>query len=151
MTTDVHRSAVYSAEDQWSALMDRGGRIDFFGTTLDIPMQLRFGDVAAMQAYVDSLHEDAPRVRIRKGQSRAHYEPRELVIAIPMESGWAARESVLLHELAHHRAYQDSGELTHGSSFTLHMLGLVDQRLGSAAALILRTGYFEAGASVEPS
>ena len=148
MISDAYRSAVYRAEDQWSALLDRGGRLDFFGTVLDIPLQVRFGDVAAMQAYVDALEEDPPRVRVRKGQTRAHYEPEECVIAIPMESTWAARESVLLHELAHHRAHVVDAHLAHAAPFTRHMLDLVETRLGSAAALVLRTGYVEAGAQV---
>jgi putative metallohydrolase (TIGR04338 family) len=148
MIVDAHRSAVYLAEDQWSALLDRGGRLDFFGTALDIPLQLRFGDVAAMQAYVDALETDAPRVRIRKGQTRAHYEPEERVIAIPMESTWAARESVLLHELAHHRAHVRSDHLQHGAPFTSSMLELVELQLGQAAALVLRAGYHGAGAPV---
>lgn len=148
MIRDAQRSAVYRAEDQWSALLDRGGRLDFFGTTLDIPLQLRFGDVAAMQAYVDALEPDAPRVRARAGQTRAHYEPENRVIAIPMDTAWAARESVLLHELAHHRAHVIEAHLAHGAAFTRHMLDLVEVRLGSAAALVLRTGYLEAGAQV---
>ena len=48
-------SAVYAAEDQWSAVLDRGGTVDFFGSRLDAPMQRRFADVASVQAYVDAL------------------------------------------------------------------------------------------------
>lgn len=148
MSADAHRSAVYRAEDQWSALLDRGGRLDFFGTQLDIPLQLRFGDLAAMQKYVDALVPDPPRVRIRKGQTRAHYEPDERVIAIPMESNWAARESVLLHETAHHLAFVHNDHMQHGAPFTGHMLQLVQAQLGEPAALVLRAGYHESGALV---
>ncbi len=52
MTTqnrDVHRSAVYRAEDQWSATLDRGGVVDFFGSVIDVPEQLRFGALEAVQ------------------------------------------------------------------------------------------------------
>ncbi|HAN71376.1 MAG TPA: TIGR04338 family metallohydrolase, partial [Actinobacteria bacterium] len=38
-------NAVYAAEDQWSAVLDRGGVVDFFGSRIDVPMQRRFGDV----------------------------------------------------------------------------------------------------------
>ena len=148
MSVDAYRSAVYSAEDQWSTLLDRGGRLDFFGTVLDIPMQLRFGDLAAMQTYVDALVPDAPRVRVRKGRTRAHYEPEECVIAIPMESTWAARESVLLHETAHHLAFVYDDHVQHGAPFTGHMLQLVEDQLGESAALVLRAGYHESGALV---
>jgi putative metallohydrolase (TIGR04338 family) len=148
MSVDAYRSAVYSAEDQWSTLLDRGGRLDFFGTVLDIPMQLRFGALAAMQEYVDALVPDPPRVRVRKGQTRAHYEPEECVIAIPMESTWAARESVLLHETAHHLAFVHDDHVQHGAPFTGHMLQLVEDQLGESAALVLRAGYHESGALV---
>ena len=151
MSVDAYRSAVYSAEDQWSTLLDRGGRLDFFGTVLDMPMQLRFGDLAAMQTYVDALVPDPPRVRVRKGQTRAHYEPEDRVIAIPMESTWAARESVLLHETAHHLAYVHNDHMQHGAPFTGHMLQLVQYQLGQSAALALRAGYHESGALVPVS
>lgn len=151
MSIDVHRSAVYRAEDQWSTLLDRGGRLDFFGAVLDIPMQLRFGDLTSMQSYVDALVPDPPRVRIRKGQTRAHYEPEDCVIAIPMESTWAARESVLLHELAHHLAHIHNNHVQHGALFTGHMLQLVEAQLGEPAALVLRAGYHESGALVPVS
>jgi putative metallohydrolase (TIGR04338 family) len=151
MSVDAYRSAVYSAEDQWSTLLDRGGRLDFFGTVLDMPMQLRFGDLAAMQTYVNALVPDPPRVRVRKGQTRAHYEPEERVIAIPLESTWAARESVLLHETAHHLAYVHNDHVQHGAPFTGHMLQLVEHQLGQSAALVLRAGYHESGALVPGS
>ena len=33
--------ALYAAEDQWSAVLDRGGVVDFFGSRLDVPLQRR--------------------------------------------------------------------------------------------------------------
>lgn len=140
--SDRERAAVYAAEDQWSAVLDRGGRIDFFGSRLVLPVQLRFGDLAAMQAYIDARCAAAPalgpvRVRPRRGQARAHYA--DGVIAIPMETGWACRESVLLHELAHHvaRATQPA----HGTAFRRAMLDLVLEVQGAESALVLRTCY----------
>jgi putative metallohydrolase (TIGR04338 family) len=51
----VSRSAVYSAEDQWSAVLDRGGVVDFFGSRIDVPQQRRFGDLASVRRYVDAV------------------------------------------------------------------------------------------------
>lgn len=140
--SDRDRSSVYAAEDQWSAVLDRGGPIDFFGSHLVLPVQLRFGDLAAMQSYVDARCAAEPsrgsvRVRPRRGQASAHYA--DGVIAIPMESGWACRESVLLHELAHHVAR--GSQPPHGTAFRQAMLELVLEAQGPESALVLRTSY----------
>jgi len=155
-------SAVYAAEDQWSAVLDRGGTVDFFGSRLDVPMQRRFADVASVQAYVDALLA-RPRVRSaypstgpvtvreRSGQGRAHYQPRDAVIALPLRTLWAGRESVVLHELAHHCACSvgveadPAGVRWHGTEFRSAMDVLVTEALGEPAALLLRAGYDAAG------
>lgn len=154
---DPGRAAVYSAEDQWSALLNRGGRVDFHGSALFVREQLRFGDLAAMQAYADrvlGLHAVALRwprcgavtVRTRRGVTKAHYEPEEAVIAIPLTVGWAARESVLLHELAHHVSFDASHP--HGPGFTAAMCFLAAEAISPEAALLLRAGYDSAGVAV---
>ena len=108
-------SALYAAEDQWSAVLDRGGQVDFFGSRIDVPMQRRFGDIASVRAYVDRVLElpavragypsaGPVQVRERSGQRRAHYEPGTATIAVPMRDLWGGREAVVLHELAHHLA-----------------------------------------------
>lgn len=155
-------SALYAAEDQWSAVLDRGGQVDFFGSRIDVPMQRRFGDIASVQAYVDgvlsrpAVHAAYPaagpvRVRERSGQLRAHYEPSTGTIAVPMRDRWAGREAVVLHELAHHLAcsagvpVSTSGRRWHGSEFQAAMHDLVTEVLGAQAALLLRAGYDAAG------
>lgn len=155
-------TAVYAAEDQWSAVLDRGGTIDFFGSRLDVPMQRRFADVASIQAYVDGLlarpavrsaypSAGSVTVRERAGQGRAHYEPRDAVIALPLRTLWAGREAVVLHELSHHCACSvgveadPSGRRWHGTEFRAAMDVLVTEALGDAAALLLRAGYDAAG------
>jgi putative metallohydrolase (TIGR04338 family) len=163
-------SAVYAAEDQWSAVLDRGGRVDFFGSRLDVPMQRRFGDVASVQAYVDrvlalaAVREAHPEagpvvVRERSGQGRAHYEPATAIIAIPLRSLWAGRESVVLHELAHHLACsrgvppERADRRWHGVEYLTAMQLLVREVLGEQAVLLLRAGYDAAGVRTvgEPS
>lgn len=139
---DADRAAVYAAEDQWSSVMDRGGPVDFFGSTLDLAPQLRFGTFDAMSAYVDRLVAvigcEPVTVRHRRGATRAHYS--DGVIAIPSTTTWACRESVVLHELAHHLAGSAHG---HDLVFRASMLALVERQLGPEAALLLRTGYLE--------
>ena len=155
-------SAVYAAEDQWSAVLDRGGTVDFFGSRLDVPMQRRFADVASVQAYVDALlarpgirsaypSAGSVTVRERAGQGRAHYQPHDGVIALPLRTLWAGRESVVLHELAHHCACSvgveadPAGVRWHGTEFRSAMDVLVTEALGEPAALLLRAGYDAAG------
>jgi putative metallohydrolase (TIGR04338 family) len=156
-------TAVYAAEDQWSALLDRGGPVDFFGSRIDVPAQRRFADVASVQAYADAALattfavQNYPAagpvvVRERDGQRSAHYEPAAATIAIPLRTLWAGREAVVLHELAHHLAcsagVRARSRRWHGPEFLSAMCGLVDAMLGEAAALLLRAGYDAAGVSV---
>jgi putative metallohydrolase (TIGR04338 family) len=153
----VSRAAVYSAEDQWSAVLDRGGIVDFFGSRIDVPQQRRFGDLESVRRYVDgvlALPSVGERwtplpvsVRERAGQTKAHYEVATSTIAVPLKSMWAARESVLLHEIAHHlRGPVD--EDWHGPAYRGTMCALSAIVLGDAAALLLRAGYEEAGVRV---
>ena len=157
----MSRAAVYAAEDQWSALLDRGGIVDFFGSRLDLPQQRRFGDIESVRRYVEHVLQLGPvrqafpdplpvTVRERAGQTKAHYEPDKQVIAVPMQAAWAGREAVVLHELAHHlsvgRFMQEGGPVPgtddwHGPRYRLAMCRLVAAVLGDTAALLLRAGY----------
>lgn len=151
---DTQRSAVYSAEDQWTAILDRGGVVDFFGSTLTLVPQRRFGDMDAVRAYVEQVCATngitTPEVRSHAGHSRAHYSSTTSTIAIPWNvsaraTGWAARESVLLHEIAHHWAFVSDASLLHDFHYVRSMIRLVTSTLGDEAALLLRAGYDGAG------
>lgn len=154
-------NAVYSAEDQWSAVLDRGGVVDFFGSRIDVPMQRRFGDVTSVQGYVDavlghpavrSAYPSATAVTVRRSRSRvrARYLPEECAVELPSEL-WAGRESVVLHEVAHHLACsggippQRTSGRWHGPEFRAAMDVVVMAMLGDGAALLLRAGYDSAG------
>lgn len=150
VNVDQDRAAVYAAEDQWTTVLDRGGSVDFFGSTLVVPVQRRFGAIGAVRGYVEGVCRgvgiSTPSVRVRRGHTRAHYESASATIAIPgldgsMAGTWAARESVVLHEIAHHWAHIEYGCLTHGAHFRGAMVDLVTCALGHEAALLLRTGY----------
>jgi len=156
-------SAVYGAEQQWSAVLDRGGLVNFHGSSIYVPMQKVFADIPSMQRYVDSvlamdpIREEYPsagpvRVRERRGQTEAHYEPRNATMAIPLRDRLFGRESTLLHELAHHVSLSEglsatpAGTRWHGKEFREAMLFLVSTALGQPAALLLRAGYHASGA-----
>ena len=51
------------------------------------------------------------------------------------------RESVLLHELAHHVAFHLDGVADHGAAVHRRMLELVTAALGPEAALALRVAW----------
>lgn len=144
---DRERAAVYAAEEQWSSILDRGGRIDFFGSTLHIAPQLRFADVPSVQRYVDRVltrmdyRGSELTVRARKGGARAHYS--DGVIALPIQHVWSGRESVVLHEVAHH--LNADKRPAHGPDFRSCMLTLVECVQSAESALILSTAYREAG------
>ena len=134
--------------------MDRGGHIDFFGSSITAPVQLRFGSLNDVRVYVDRVCRarglpEIP-VRHRRGGTRAHYEVRANggVIAVPTDQPWAMRESVLLHEISHHMAITLNSSAHHDREFTSSMLSLVQECLGHEAELLLRTSYQAAGVPV---
>lgn len=160
--SDLSASAIYEAEHQWSAVLDRGGTIDFHGSQLQVPMQRRFADIPSVQRYVDtvlaldSVRQKYPnagpvRVRERRGQSKAHYEPSTATMAIPMGDRMFGRESTVLHELAHHLSVSDGlpatprGTRWHGAEYRDAMLLLAGVVLGEPSALLLRAGYHSSG------
>lgn len=153
---------MYGAEHQWSSVLDRGGPLNFHGSHLNVPVQRRFADIASVQTYVDAVLALEPvrarypnagpvRVRERRGQRKAHYEPSTATVAIPMQDRAFGRESTVLHELAHHLSVSEglsvtrSGTRWHGDEFRRAMVFLVSVTLGEPAALLLRAGYHSAG------
>lgn len=161
---DSRRSRVYAAETQVAGALDRAAAgsslVDFFGSSLTLPPERRFGDVASVQRWVDAVlaldqvRDRWPatpvcRVRPRRGASRAHYQaPGE--IAVPVDDRWALREIVMCHELAHHLVFHDAdvpiGVAAHGREFVDTFVALVAIVIGGEVALLLRAGLDEAGA-----
>ena len=125
-------------------------RAEVAGSSLLLPAEVRFGTLEAARSYVSSvLPADVPPVRLRerRGQAHAHWESPD-VVALPLPSygePWALRQTVLLHELAHHVDFHRSGSAGHGPSYVAAMLALVAQELGEHAAFALRVDYAEAG------
>jgi putative metallohydrolase (TIGR04338 family) len=164
---DTHRAAVYAAEDQLGRLLDRAGAgasVEFFGSTLTLPAERRFADLASAQRYADRLLDlgevrarwprvPGVRVRSRAGSRRAHYEDGG-VVALPTErpdGRWSGRETVLLHELAHHLVAHTPGtgdQPAHGPVFTATLCLLLELAVAPEAAALLRASYDGAGVPV---
>jgi len=153
---------VYDAENQVVRALDRaaaGARtVDFFGSTLALPPERRFADIASVQRWVtevlalttvQQVWPGVPgcSVRSRAGASSAHYEPPG-TIAVPTAQTWALRELVLCHELAHHVTWHTAAHPVagHGREFVDSYVTLAEVVIGSEVALLLRAGMDEAGA-----
>lgn len=161
---DRQRSRVYEAENLVHRLFDRSAdhpAVEIAGSRLTLPPERRFGDIAAVQTYVDRVlalawvrrgwprSTDPVRVRERAGAARAHYERAGAIIAVPTHrtgGGWALRELVILHELAHHLGADD--EEAHGGPFVDRLLELVAGVVGPEAALLMRITMLETGVRI---
>jgi putative metallohydrolase (TIGR04338 family) len=152
---DAQRSRVYAGEDAWALRLDaarRGAKKALVaGSTVVLPAEVRFGSLGAAQDYA-RYHLgrwDVPEVslRTRRGQTGAHWEsPGTIALPVPGHgTPWALRETVLLHEMAHHLAFHLDGVANHGRVYVTRMLELVEVVLGPEAALALRVDYAEKG------
>ena len=162
---DAQRARVYEAEGVLARMIDR--RFDFpvvaaFGSRIVVPDDRKFGDIASVQRFVDSVlaldwvQRAAParaaapvRVRARAGATKAEYEFATHTIAVPphrVGGRWAMRELVVLHEIAHHLA-EDAG---HGPCFVSQFLHLVDELIGAEGGFLLRSALLDAGIAVDP-
>jgi putative metallohydrolase (TIGR04338 family) len=157
---DAQRARVYRAEDAWAARLDaaRQGAVlaTVGGSALLLPAERRLGSLEAAAAYaarVVALPEvvsafatvPAPALRLRRGVRSAHWEPPG-TIALPVpEHGepWALRETVLLHELAHHLAETTGTARGHRAPYPAVVLLLARAVLGDEAELALRIEYGE--------
>ncbi len=159
---DSQRAKVYAAEGFVRTLFDRAGRhgartIDFFGASLTLPPEARFGSVAAVARYVDEVlalpavaghwpSAGALEVRSRRGATAAHYENADGtgIIAVPdrRPADWAMRELVVLHEVAHH-LYPI--EPAHGPGFVATFCELAELVMGPEVGHVLRVVYAKEG------
>lgn len=160
--TDSKRSRVYAAEREIRFMFDNADKYDartvqVHGSAVTLPIERRFASVESVQSYVDRVLAlnwlGAPypnavepvRVRERRGQRFAHYEPMPPTIAVPLYAGnraWALRELVVLHEIAHHLTAGDG----HGRPFVECFTTLVAEIIGAEAGFLLRAAMHENGA-----
>ncbi len=155
---DTQRARVYRAEDGWAAQLDAARRgavlASVGGSAVVLPGERRFGTLEAVQDYgarVLALPEvlalagvlAPPRLRLRRGARSAHWEPPG-VVALPVPprgEPWALRETVVLHELAHHVGELSGRSVGHRAPFPAVVLLLAEAVLGQEAALALRVHY----------
>jgi len=155
---DSQRSRVYRAEDAWAGRLDAARRgaplARIGGSSVLLPGERRFGALEAAGGYAErvlALPEvveavgavPPPAWRLRRGATAAHWEPPG-TIAVPVPphgEPWALRETVVLHELAHHVAAAGGRAVAHGPPFPALVLLLVAAALGEEAAFALRVDY----------
>ena len=161
MSRDAQRAKVYAAEGFVRTMFDRAAErgnpvVEFFGTTLTLPPEARFGSVDSVRRYVDDVLSHPVvctrwpvagplRVRPRRGATAAHYERTgdAAVIAVPDDrSAWALRELVVLHEIAHHLTDTDP---PHGPEFVATFCELAATVMGPEVAHVLRVVYAKEG------
>ena len=160
---DSRRSEVYAAEQFVRTLFDHAAQhssraIDFFGETITLPPEARFASLESVQRYVDEVlampgvtrqwpAPGAITVRARRAASAAHYENHDGagVIAVPprTDTGWAMRELVVLHEVAHHLC--DGDGPAHGTDFVATFCALAATVMGPEAGHVLRVVYAKEG------
>lgn len=147
MTADTDRRMVYAAEDLMMAMMNRGGTAEIAGSTITIPVERKFGNIDNVRDYVDRLHTvfgadlPAPTVRVRKGQTKAHYEAGTNTIAVPDRTRWALREAVVLHEFAHYLAWQRHRASGHGPLFRAEYRDLLANVIAPEAGFMFTVLY----------
>ena len=155
---DGQRSRVYRAEDAWAARLDaaRLGAVlaTVGGSRLVLPGERRLGSLAAARDYAaGALALPAvvagcgvvppPRLRTRRGTAAANWEPPgTIALPVPVHGEpWGLRETVLLHELAHHVGETTGRSRGHRAPFPALVLLLVEAVLGQEAAFALRVDY----------
>jgi putative metallohydrolase (TIGR04338 family) len=162
---DAQRSRVYRAEDAWAARLDAArlgaARATVAGSSVLLPAERRLGSldaaasyaarVLALPAVVHAVGQiPPPALRVRRGVRAAHWEPPgTLALPVPVHGEpWALRETVLLHELAHHVGETSGLSRGHRAPFPALVLLLVEAVLGGEAAFALRVDYGELAVAV---
>ena len=157
---DAQRARVYRAEDAWAARLDaaRQGAVlaTVGGSALVLPGERRLGSLDAARDYTNRVlalpevraefgEVEPPVLRLRRGRASAHWEPPGTVaLPVPVHGEpWALRETVLLHELAHHLAETTRRAAGHRAPFPAVVLLLAGAVLGAEAELVLRMAYGE--------
>lgn len=160
------QAQAYSAEFAIRSVLDNVAAseepivITVAGSSLVIPLERKFGRIEDIQAYVDlcchMIKATPPRVRSRKSIKHAHYQSGE--IAIPTnetqaagKSGWAMREIVVLHELAHHLTPNCRDDGGHGSAFVATFLDLIKRFMGHETWLLAFSTFHSAGVALGAS
>lgn len=165
MSRDSQRAKVYRAEDAWAGRLDAARRgaplATVAGSEVLLPAERRFGDLDAVRAYLAGVLTlpdvvatfgavRPPTLRLRRGGRAAHWEaPGTIAVPVPRHGEpWALRETVVLHELAHHVGHASGLADRHAAPYPAVLLALVAAVFGPEAAFALRVDYGAAGVRV---
>lgn len=164
------QAQAYTAEHAiWSVLDNVAASEEAFtvtvaGSSLVIPLERKFGRIEDIQSYVDRVWQvvnrnmgSAPRVRPRQSIRHAHASRSRNEIAIPTnevqaagKSGWAMREIVVLHELAHIlNTSGDHSDGGHGPAFVGWFLRLIREVMGYETWLLALSTFDHAGVDID--
>lgn len=130
--------------------------VTLHGCTVTVPVERRFAELADVQRYVDLvLALNWVRARYpRAAESITVERSKKINIADcgsgvmrvnPDHSRWAMRETVILHEVAHHLAPLGSA---HDVEFRTTYLHLLEELVGPEAAFLMRSNYTDQGLKV---
>lgn len=162
---DSQRQRLYDAENVVHRQMEfaaRGARtVKIAASTLTLPLEVRFGSMKAVETYLaqvmdtDEFKSRWPgcppvKVRQRKSDRVAHYDRSAATIALhePQRgTGWALRELVVLHELAHHVTPWTAA--AHGPEFAANLIALVTETVGPEVGLLLRIACHDHNVTVK--
>jgi putative metallohydrolase (TIGR04338 family) len=158
--SDHGRTAAYAGEHrlravlEWSCAGETPPAVEIAGSTLTLPIERRFGDLASIQRYCDKVlalpqyaHAGPVSVRERRGDGAAHYSPSRREIAVCTTGlRWALREAVVLHELAHHLSPNDPNG--HGLVWRNTFLDLLETCMGPEVAFFLRVTWWSEGVAL---
>ena len=151
---DPDKQDVYAAEWSLRSVLDLAESVEnwtynFHGHIMELPRERKFADLGSIQRYYDAVCEleqvqaqwpgiQAPRVVAKSGlQDSAHYRLGEVHIPMLRNGRWSLRETLILHELAHHLE-RDS----HGPRFQGAWVHLVKVCMGAELALVLSEMLF---------
>jgi putative metallohydrolase (TIGR04338 family) len=150
---DAQRQRLYDAEEQVCRQLEyaaAGARlVEVAGSTLTLPLEVRFGTLQAAQDYVEDVRRSPAfarlfpraarvplRVRRRRGPRAAHYDA-PATIALHDDTA-SLRELIVLHEITHHGQFHDRlPGPTHGPAFAGALVALVGEHLGPEVGLLL--------------
>ncbi len=154
---DKDQSMVYAGEHMVEGMLSEANReggartVEIAGTMLTLPVERRFASIDSIQTYVDKVlglpsvvelyHPGPCRVRERRGNRMAHYCAGVIAIHTASQDRWAAREIVVLHELAHHLTNGDG----HGSKFREALIFLTEICMAPEVAFALRVCWVMSG------
>jgi len=159
---DVERQKTYDAEQVVRAdLRMDGERLKIHGSTVAIPVEKKFGHLEHIETYCNrvlqlpAVRAEYPNaaakpiaVRHRKGNAAAHYETATRTIAVHDPKygapGWAMREIVVLHELAHHLTPMHG----HDAAFREAFVFLVSEMIGAEVGWLLGVRFMDHGLAV---